>query len=118
MNQIKIGKYIAAKRKEQSLTQMELAEKLGITDRAVSKWETGKSLPDSSIMVELCKILRISVNELLCGEDIKMEDYNMKTEELLLEMKHEKEEKDRQMFNKEMKRISACSTATNLSTLL
>ena len=102
MNQIKIGKYIAAKRKEQNLTQMELAEKLGITDRAVSKWETGKSLPDSSIMIELCEILKISVNELLCGEDIKMEDYNKKTEKLLLKMKHEKEEKDRQLLKTEI----------------
>jgi len=57
MNQIQIGKFISAKRKEQGLTQMQLAEKLGITDRAVSKWETGKSLPDASIMLELCSIL-------------------------------------------------------------
>lgn len=102
MNQIKIGKFIATKRKEQNLTQAELSEKLGITDRAVSKWETGKSLPDSSIMIELCEVLNISVNELLCGEEIQMEDYNKKTEELLLKMKREKEEKDRQLLKTEI----------------
>lgn len=59
----------------EKLTQMQLAEKLGITDRAVSKWETGKSMPDSSIMLELCEILGITVNELLSGEVITMENY-------------------------------------------
>ena len=63
MDQIKIGKFIAECRKKQDLTQMELAEKLNITDRAISKWETGKAMPDSSIMLELCDILKISVNE-------------------------------------------------------
>ena len=76
MNQIKIGKFIAKKRKEQGYTQMQLAEKLGITDRAVSKWETGKSLPDASIMLELCGLLKITVNDLLCGEVVSMENYN------------------------------------------
>ena len=61
MNQVKIGKFIASKRKEQGLTQLQLAEKLGITDRAVSKWETGKSLPDASLMPELCKLLKITI---------------------------------------------------------
>lgn len=67
MNQAEIGKFIAACRREKDLTQVQLAEKLGITDRAVSKWETGKSLPDSSIMLELSGILGITVNELLSG---------------------------------------------------
>lgn len=65
MDQIKIGRFIAEKRKEQKMTQVQLAEKLGITDRAVSKWETGKSLPDASIMLELCGLLGITVNDLL-----------------------------------------------------
>lgn len=65
MNQEKIGKFIASCRKECGFTQASLAEKLGITDRAVSKWETGKSIPDASIMLELCNLLEISVNELL-----------------------------------------------------
>ena len=67
MDMIKVGRFISTKRKEQNLTQMQLAEKLSITDRAVSKWECGKALPDSSIMIELCEILNISVNELLTG---------------------------------------------------
>lgn len=75
MNQTEIGKFIAKSRKEKNLTQAHLAEKLNITDRAVSKWETGKSLPDSSIMLELCEILGITVNELLSGEEIDMESY-------------------------------------------
>ena len=74
MDQEKIGRFIAERRRAVSLTQMQLAEKLNITDRAVSKWERGKSLPDASIMLELCEILDISVNELLCGEDIDMEN--------------------------------------------
>lgn len=86
MNQIKIGKFIAECRKGKKLTQAQLAEQLGITDRAVSKWETGKSMPDASIMLDLCNILEISVNELLCGEVIEMKDYNAKAEEKLLEM--------------------------------
>ena len=65
MDQIKIGRFIAECRKKAKLTQMQLAEKLNVTDRAVSKWETGKSMPDSSIMLELCDVLGISANELL-----------------------------------------------------
>lgn len=72
MNQTAIGEFIAKCRKEKKLTQAQLAEKLNITDRAVSKWETGKSMPDSSIMLELCDILGITVNELLSGEKIDM----------------------------------------------
>ena len=71
MEQEKIGKFIQTLRKDKNLTQAELAEKLNITDRAVSKWERGKSMPDSSLMLDLCKILGISVNELLMGEKIK-----------------------------------------------
>ena len=75
MNQIKIGKFIAECRKKNNLTQMQLAEKLNITDRAISKWENGKGMPDSSIMLDLCNELKISVNELLCGELIEMNNY-------------------------------------------
>lgn len=88
---IKIGKFIASCRKEQGMTQAVLAEKLGISDRAVSKWETGKSLPDSGIMLELCELLKINVNELLSGEHITMENYNTKTEEIILNLKSENE---------------------------
>ena len=95
MDQVKIGRFISERRKKANLTQMQLAEKLGITDRAVSKWETGKSLPDSSIMLELCEILGISVNDLLSGEVVTMENYNQETEATLLEMVKQKEESDK-----------------------
>ena len=101
MDQIKIGKFIASCRKEQGMTQAVLAEKLGISDRAVSKWETGKSLPDSGIMLELCELLKINVNELLSGERIMAESYDKRAEENLLEMRRQVEEKNRQMLNTE-----------------
>lgn len=91
MNQIEIGKFIAKCRKEKKMTQAQLAEKLNITDRAVSKWETGKSMPDSSIMLELCGILGITVNELLSGEEIDMESYEKKTDENLISLMSKKE---------------------------
>lgn len=87
MNQTEIGKFIAKCRKEKKLTQAQLAEKLNITDRAVSKWETGKSMPDSSIMLELCAILGITVNELLSGEKIDMESYEKKADKNLIALK-------------------------------
>ena len=99
MNQVKIGKFIAECRKNKNMTQAELAEKLNITDRAISKWETGKGMPDSSIMLDLCNELKISVNELLSGEVIKMEDYKKQAEENLLKMEKEREEKDKQLLN-------------------
>ena len=101
MNQIKIGKFIAECRKNKKFTQAQLAEKLNITDRAISKWETGNGMPDSSIMLELCKELGINVNELLSGEMIKMEDYDKKAEENLIEMKKQKEEADKRMLKLE-----------------
>ena len=87
MNQIDTGKFIASCRKEKGLTQAQLAEKLNITDRAVSKWETGKCMPDSSIMLELCNILDVTVNELLSGERIEMNNYEEKVSENLIELK-------------------------------
>ena len=99
MNQVKIGRFIAECRKRLNLTQMQLAEKLNISDRAVSKWETGKSLPDSSIMLELCSILKITVNDLLSGEKIDMENNNEKNEQLLLEMAKELEKKNKTIWN-------------------
>ena len=102
MDQEKIGKFISSCRKEAGLTQAALADKLGITDRAVSKWETGKSLPDASIMIELCDILKISVNELLTGEHITMEDYKNKAEENLLEMTQKVEKRDKLLLQLEL----------------
>ena len=101
MDQIKIGKFIASCRKEEGMTQAELAEKLGISDRAVSKWETGKSMPDSGIMLELCGFLKINVNELLSGERIMAEFYSKQVEENLLAMRREVEERDRRALKLE-----------------
>ncbi len=98
MEQVKIGKFIASKRKEQGLTQLQLAEKLGITDRAISKWETGKSLPDASLMPELCKLLKITINDLLCGEVVSVEKYNEKAEKALLEMVKKEEMQNKKLM--------------------
>ena len=99
MDQLKIGKFIAECRKQKNLTQMQLAEKLGITDKAISKWERGIAMPDSSIMLEFCDILGISVNELLSGEKINMENNNQKNEQLLLEMAKELEKKNKTIWS-------------------
>lgn len=98
MDQLKIGKFIAQRRKDQGLTQMQLAEKLNITDRAVSKWETGKAMPDSAIILKLCDVLQITVNDLLNGEKISMENYNKKMEQQLLEVIAQKEASDKQAW--------------------
>ena len=98
MDQVKIGRFIAECRKRENLTQMQLAEKLNITDRAVSKWERGKAMPDSSIMLDLCKILKITVNDLLSGEMVSMENYNNEMENKLIEMVKEKEENDKRLL--------------------
>ena len=95
MNQAKIGKFIAECRKSKNLTQSLLAERLGITDKAVSKWERGLAMPDVSIMIELCDILEISVNELLKGEKTCMNDEKQNDEQLLLDMAKELERKNK-----------------------
>lgn len=102
MDQMKIGKFIAECRKKNNLTQMQLAEKLNITDRAISKWENGKSMPDSSIMLDLCKELKISVNELLSGEMIEVKNYNESLEKNLLDMVKQKEEADKRLLTLEV----------------
>lgn len=102
MDQIKIGKFIAECRRKKDLTQAQLAEKLNITNRAISKWETGKSMPDSSIMLELCDILGINVNDLLCGEVVTVNDYNKELEKNLIEMVKQKEEADKKLLGLEI----------------
>ncbi len=102
MDLIKIGNFIAERRKLVNLTQMQLAEKLNITDRAISKWETGRTLPDSSIMLDLCAILKISVNDLLTGEVVTMEDYNKKLENNLVEVVKEKQRADKMLLKLEL----------------
>lgn len=102
MNQEKIGRFIAERRKMAGLTQMQLAEKLNITDRAVSKWETGRAMPDSSIMLTLCDLLKITVNDLLCGEVVSVEQYNKEMENNLLEMTRQKELADKRLLSLEI----------------
>ena len=84
MNQDKIGKFIAENRKKKKLTQSELAEKLGVTDRSISNWENGKNMPDLSLFKPLCDILGITINELMSGENINEQEYNQKLEENLI----------------------------------
>ena len=98
MDQIKIGQFIKECRNKNNLTQMQLAEKLGITDRAVSKWENGRAMPDSAIMLDLCKELKITVNDLLSGEVVTMENYNENSEKIILEMVKQKEENDKRLL--------------------
>ena len=114
MNQLKIGKFIAECRKQKNLTQVQLSEKLGITDKAVSKWERGIAMPDSSIMLELCDILGISVNELLSGERINMENNNQQNEQLLLDMAKELEQKNKTIWTS-MKAIMIVSITALLA---
>ncbi|MBQ9937649.1 MAG: helix-turn-helix domain-containing protein [Oscillospiraceae bacterium] len=102
MDQVKIGKFIAECRKKVNLTQMQLAEKLSITDRAVSKWETGRAMPDSSVMLKLCEILKITVNDLLSGEVVTMDNYNKESEKNLIEMVKQKEESDKRLLTMEI----------------
>ena len=99
MDQLKIGKFIAECRKDKNFTQAQLAEKLHITDKAVSKWERGNAMPDSSIMLELCDILGISVNDLLSGERVNMENNDQHNDKLLLEMAKEIEKKNKTIWS-------------------
>ena len=102
MDQVKIGKFISEKRKEKNITQSKLAEMLGITDRAISKWENGICLPDAATMPELCEILDISINDLFCGEVVDMKNNEKKLEENLLEMTLAKEVSDKRLLNMEI----------------
>lgn len=103
MDLIKIGKYIAFKRKEQGLTQKQLAEKLNMSDKSVSKWERGICLPDVSVYLELCKILDISINEFLAGEDIPKETIEQKAEENIIQIT--KDNKNKQKYLKKIIRL-------------
>ena len=102
MDQIKIGKFIAECRKKNNLTQAQLAERLNITDRAVSKWENGKAMPDTSIMLELCSELNINVNDLLCGEKISKDAYNKQLEQNIIDMIKQKEASDKRLLTMEI----------------
>ena len=87
MDQIKIGKFILNCRKEKGLTQEQLAEKLGVTSKSISRWENGNTMPDYSLLKDLCNELDINVNELLSGEKIKGNDYMNKSEENLIKLR-------------------------------
>lgn len=96
MDQIKIGKFIADMRKEQNLTQKQLADKLDISDRTISKWECGKGMPEVGLMLPLCEALNINVNELLAGEQISEEFYSDKAEENIIELIKENKKNKKQ----------------------
>lgn len=100
MDQVKVGKYIYDKRKELGLTQKELAEKIGVTDKSVSKWERGDGLPDVSRLSPLCETLNVTINELIAGEDLSEEALTQKTEENIIELI--KENENRKSSNKLM----------------
>ncbi len=113
MDQIKIGKFIAECRKKKNLTQAQLAEKLSITDRAVSKWETGNAMPDSDVMLELCEILEISVNELLSGEKIDLEQKSEQLDGLILQMAQNEER-----YHKRLRHSACVIFTTSLVALI
>ena len=87
MNQEKIGKFISELRKEKNMTQEQLAEKLGISNKSVSRWENGKTMPDYSLLSDICNEFDITINELLSGEKIEKENYISKAEENLISLK-------------------------------
>ena len=92
MDQIRIGQFIAATRKAKGLTQRQLAAQLSISDKTISKWETGKGLPDVSLMLPLCGALGITVNDLLTGEQVSPSDYQQKAEENMMDLIKENQE--------------------------
>ena len=107
MDQKKIGQYIAIKRKAQGLTQAQLAELLGVGDKAVSKWERGLSLPDVSKYQELCKVLEVSLNELFAGEDLPAERIAVQSEQNFMNLAKVEKAKRRQLV-KIIALLTAC----------
>ena len=101
MNQEKIGNFIAEIRKEQNMTQQDLANRLNVTDRAISNWENGRRMPDYSLLMELCNVLNVSINELLAGTKISKEDYNKIADENLIKI-IERQNKEAKNFEKRM----------------
>ena len=97
MDLVKIGRYIAGKRKELGLTQRQVAERLGMSDKSVSKWERGVCLPDVSVYEELCGMLGISLNEFLAGEDIAAENIVQKSEENLIDVASDSKHRQRRL---------------------
>ncbi|MBR6380845.1 MAG: helix-turn-helix domain-containing protein [Lachnospiraceae bacterium] len=113
MDQNKTGKFIAQIRKEQSMTQKELADRLGISDKTVSKWETGNGMPDVSMLQPLCEILGVNLNELLSGQRLSAESYNGKAEENMMNLA-----KDVQEGQKNARRANLFQTIAGIVLLL
>lgn len=97
MDQIKTGKFIAEERKNKKLTQRQLADTLNISDKTISKWETGNGFPEISLLQPLCQALDISVNELLSGERLSEDEYKKKAEENMMDIMKEKTENKKSM---------------------
>ena len=98
MDQIKIGKFIAEERKAKNYTQRELADKLGISDKTISKWERGNGFPEVSLLLPLCNELEITVNELLSGERLQEMDYQKKAEENMVNLVREAQESKKKII--------------------
>lgn len=122
MDYSKIGNFIAAERKAKQLTQKKLAEELFVSEKTVSKWETGNGLPDTSSLPKLCKILNVSINELLNGERISAEEYVVKAEDKMLCLHNAKEQADKHLLTMEIVigvlSVSMCLILTFIASFL
>ena len=117
MDQILIGKFIAEERKRKGYTQMQLSEKLGISNKTVSKWERGNGFPEMSLLLPLCNELDITVNELLSGERVSEEDYRKKAEENMVKLVKEAQENKKKMILSAMVSILVIVASTPLFVL-
>lgn len=115
MDTVKIGKYIAKKRKNLGLTQREIAEQLGMSDKSVSKWERGVCLPDVSVYMELCRIIGISLNEFIAGEDIEQVELQEKSEQNILDVTKDGNYKKRRLKAIIAVLVCICVAVTSLS---
>ncbi len=118
MDQIKIGQFIAQKRKAAGYTQRQLADMLGISDKTVSKWECGNGMPEVSLMLPLCDALHINVNELLSGEDVTDANYKQKAEENMMHLVQEKEESKKKIILAAVVSVMALLSAIALCVLV
>lgn len=102
MDYKKIGEFIAKERKSKKLTQAKLAEKLFVSEKTISKWENGNGVPDANSLQKMCEVFGVSINEILNGEKIPVENYKQKADEKLLEMQKSKEASDKRLLNIEI----------------
>ena len=114
MDQIIIGKFIAEERKRKGYTQKQLSEKLGISDKTISKWECGNGFPEVSLLLPLCGELDITVNELLSGERVSEEDYRRKAEENMVNLVKEAQESKKKIILSAMVAMLVIVAATPL----